>query len=52
MKLTALFFAIATIGLFVAAVVSITKGRLGRAAVLAILGFALGGASGALVAYS
>jgi hypothetical protein len=50
MTIMAIWMGVFALGLFVAAIVAISKGRFGRAAAFAVLAFAIGGVSGAFAA--
>ena len=50
MMFMAFMFGVIALGLFVAAIIQVTKARWGLVAILAILAFAVGGAAGTLAA--
>jgi hypothetical protein len=50
MMFMALMFAAVALGLFVAAIIQVTKARWGLVALFAVLAFAMGGAAGTLAA--
>ena len=50
MMFMAFMFGVIALGLFVAAIIQVTKARWGMVAILAILAFAVGGAAGTLAA--
>ena len=50
MMIIAFSFGVIALGLFVGACLAIAKGVFGRAALLAVLAFVMGGAAGALAA--
>jgi len=52
MTLVAFFFAVAAIGLLIAAVSRVVNGRIGVGVVLFVMAIAIGGGAGAIAAYA